>query len=123
MLLEEDIREALAGASPALTAAEGRVYPLLAPQNERELPRITYTFISSDPVYSLQGSSGLDAVRVQLDCWAASYLEAHSLARQVRTVMETASFKGRFLTSFSTYEPEVKLYRVSTDFRCWTRGV
>lgn len=98
----------------------GRVYPHLAPQNAI-LPRITYQEITVDPVNSLAGSSGLDAVRVQVDVWADSALEAATLAETVRTAMAAAAFKGLMESRFGEYEQETKTYRVSQDFRCWHR--
>jgi hypothetical protein len=118
--LEELVFAVLAGTSPPATGAGLRVYPLLAPQNA-ELPRITFARVANAPVNSLSGSSGLDAVRVQVDAWAKTFLGAKELAAEVRTAMEGASFKGLLQNDFDTYEPETKTYRVSLDFRCWHR--
>lgn len=121
MPLETDVHAALTAGSPAPTAAEGRVFHVIAPQNRPELPRITYARAANAPVVSLGGSSRLDQVRLQVDCWAASYTAAKALAREVRAVLEVQRFKALLQNDFDDYEVETKTWRVSMDFRCWER--
>jgi hypothetical protein len=114
--LETALFEALATGAP--TAAGVRVFHVLAPQASA-LPRITFSRASNTPVTSLSGSSGLDQVRMQVDCWAASYPEAKALARQVRTILQAQPFKALMQNDFDDYEVETATWRVSMDFRCW----
>lgn len=120
MQLEEQVFAALAGVSPYPTAAEDRVYALIAKQGAA-LPRITFQRITSAPVTSLGGSSNLDQVRIQVDSWADDYLEAKNLAAQVRLALEATSFKALLTNDFDDYEPETRIYRVRQDYRCWFR--
>lgn len=120
MQLEDMVYAVLVGTSPPATAAGDDVYPIVAKQGA-PLPRLTFVRVGNAPVNDLGGSSGLDAVRIQVDAWAATPTAARALADQVRTVMQGASFKGLLQNDFDTYEPETRTYRVSQDFRCWHR--
>lgn len=117
MDLEQAVYQALAVGSP-LTAAGVRVYPEPAAQGAA-LPYITWQRASTAPVTSLSGSSGLDSVRIQVDCWASSKPAARQLATQVRTILEGQSFKALMQGAFATYETETRVHRYSMDFRCW----
>jgi hypothetical protein len=121
MQLEELIYTALTSASP-LTSAGTRVYALIAKQGA-PLPRITFQRVSNAPITDLGGSSNLDQVRIQVDSWADDYLEAKTLASQVRAIMEDQTFKALLVSDFDEYEPETRIYRVRQDYRCWFRPV
>ncbi len=95
-----------------------RCYPLVMPQNPT-YPAIVYSRISSNPENVLEGGSTIDQVRIQIDCYATTYGSAKSLAEQVRTAMEQASFKGTLQFDFDDYEPDVKVYRVVQDYYIW----
>ena len=120
MPLEVSFHAALTAGSPWPTAAQDRVYHVIAPQG-RALPRITFTRAANAPVVSLSGSSRLDQVRMQVDCWARTYQEARALAVQVRAVLEPQPFKALMQNDFDDYEVETQTWRVSMDFRCWER--
>lgn len=115
--VELQVRAALSGA----TTAGARVFPLLR-QEGAGLPAIVYTRAGTEPVDSLGGSSGLDAVRVQLDCYAQTFDEVKALAMAARPLMESAAFKGLLRSEFDAYEPDTKIYRVSMDFACWQKS-
>jgi hypothetical protein len=118
-VVEEDILAALTGSPPA-TSAGDNVYALVLPDGT-DYPALTYQRISTVPVNSLAGSSGLDQVRVQIDCWAATYGAAKALADEVRPVMEAAAFKGLLVTDTDDYDEVTRLYRISMDFYCWQK--
>ena len=66
-------------ANPALAALQsGRFYPVQLPQTP-VLPASTYLVVSSIPDYSHDGLSSKTR-RVQIDCYAETYLGAHVLA-------------------------------------------
>jgi hypothetical protein len=118
--LETLIFEALATGSPLPTSAGVRVYPEQAKQGAAT-PRITYSIVTTVPQNNLGGNSGLDLVRVQVDCWADSSPAAATLATEVRAVLEAQPFKALLQNSFTAYEHETKTFRRSLDFRCWHR--
>lgn len=114
-MIEQTIYTALTTGSP-LTAAGTRVYPMLMPQNPT-YPALTYQRIASAPVASLDGMSNLDRVRMQVDCWALTYLAAKNLAAQVRA--ELTLINALLLLELDDYEPNEKVYRVTMDFSLW----
>lgn len=121
MQLEELIYAALTAASPQ-TIAGLRVFALIAKQGT-PLPRITFQRVGNAPVTDFGGSSNLDQVRIQVDCWADDYLESKTLASQTRAILEAQSFKALLISDFDEYEPDTRIYRVRQDYRCWFRPV
>lgn len=68
----------------AITALVGdRITPMERGQGEA-LPAVTYQTISNVPDYHLGGESGHSAARIQIDCWADTYLAVKQLAEEVR---------------------------------------
>lgn len=61
-----------------------RIYPLILPQPPT-YEAITYQRISSS---GTNGSTALRESRWQINCWAATYLEAHTLANTVKAGLE-----------------------------------
>lgn len=118
-MIEQSIYTALTTGSPLPTSANTRVFPVLIPKESNAYPAISYQRVTSTPVVSLQGSSGLDNVRVQIDCWARTYKEVKALAAEVRLVMQ--SIGALPATDVDDYEPETKLYRVIMDFTMWQK--
>lgn len=114
------VNAALTEGSPLPTIAGLRVYPLLRPEGA-PVPAVTYQRVGNTPINSLDGSSGLDYVRIQFDSWAATYAEAKQLAREVRTAMEAAPFKALLVLDLDDYEQATRLYRITQDFNCWQK--
>lgn len=119
MAVESAVFAALSGA----TTAGARVYPMRRPDGST-VPAITYQRIASSPINGLQGSLGVDKVRIQVDCWAAGdpsgYKAAKALAESARAAMEAATaLHALLLTEGDDYEPDANLYRVSMDFSVW----
>ena len=114
---------ALTAGSPAPTSAEDRVYATPLPDGTfDDGPAISYQRVSSLPTLSLAGDSFLDRVRIQIDCWASTYLGAKTLANEVRFAMANYSgLKSVPDTTLDDYEADTRLYRVSVDFFCWER--
>lgn len=102
------------------TLASGRVYPMVLPETAT-LPAIVYQRVSSVPVNSLDGDSGLDSVRVQIVTWAASYKAAKDLAKSVRDTLNASSLKIITDNDFDDYEPETKRFRTITDYIVWQK--
>ena len=114
-MIEQTIFETLKG------LANDRVYPLLMPQNPT-LPAVVYTRVGNTPQYTLDCPATLDQHLFQFDAYAETYLEAVTLADQVRTALEQSSMKGTLQTSLDFYENAPGgLDRVSNDFYLWGR--
>jgi len=72
--------------SPVGDEVGERVYPVRLPQGAT-IPAVVYQRISTDPVRSHSGNSGLATVRFQLSCWAETYDEASTIAEKIRTAL------------------------------------
>lgn len=108
----------------------GRMYPETLPQMPT-LPAITYQVISEWRRPTMHGTDALPRTRVQVDCWAKTSLEARAIADAVKDAVD--GFQGLMgspgaeigaifaANSFSSYDPEAKMYRVSRDFVVWAR--
>lgn len=123
-MIEEDLYSHLSTFT-GLTALVGdRVYPVTAPQTV-QAPFCVFFKVSDARIYSHQGFSGLERVRVQISCYAETYLEAKQVAEQVTAAMEAwlaanvkvqASFQENEL---DMYDSETGLYHVPVDFFIW----
>lgn len=106
----------------------GRMYPETLPQMPT-LPAITYQVVSEWRRPTMHGTDGLPRTRVQVDCWARTSLEARAIADAVREAVDGFSglmgspgteIGGLFAANtFSSYDPEAKMYRVSRDYVVW----
>lgn len=101
-------------ADAGVTALAGtRIYPLLLPQ-EPTLPAITYQRISTTAVHTRSGN-GLAFVRLQLDCFAATYAGAKSLAAAVVAAVETVD-GAQQQQMLDGYDDSPEQFRVTIDF-------
>lgn len=100
--------------------AGGRVYPIVLPDTAT-LPAIVYQRISSVPVTSLDGDSGLDSVRIQISTWSATYKEAKELSQSVRNALNASALKIVTENDGDDYEPETKRFRVLADYVVWQK--
>lgn len=121
MSSETDLVTALKAAAGVDAIIAGRIFPLLRPQGE-SLPALVYERISTDPVNSLQGSSGLDGVQLRLTSWAPSYKTAQQLATAVRAAMAAApGFKSVYQAQQDSYDKDVGQYGVVQEYRLWQK--
>lgn len=109
-----------------------RVYPLTLPQSppNPQLPAITYQLVTEPRSYSLDGV-GASNPYFQIDCWAATYAGAQSLAEAVTAELDAFNgFLGvspnqvRVTGIFQrarrdSFEPVTGEYRVSLDYSIW----
>lgn len=103
--------------------AGGRRHWVRAPQKTPP-PYIVLNRIGGRRDYHMQGASGLVASRVQIDCYATTYLDAKTLARAVAAILSgyrAGAIQGAFLDSErdlpASDSGEVNhLFRVSLDF-------
>lgn len=103
-----------------LTATLGlRVYPDHLPQSPT-LPAVTYQVISRVPT---EANTQIFDVRIQLDCWAATYDAAHALANLVQKSLRfyRQSQGGNLILSIydanqnDTYDDTQEIWRVIVD--------
>lgn len=117
--LEIGLYNRLAGVSPLPTSADDRVYPRL-PQNVT-FPAIRYQRISTLRRHALDSEVGVAEALVQVDCMAESYLEAKTLADEVRTQLHGYAGAWSTLTAhLVSLETETDLDEIDGDnIRHW----
>lgn len=92
-----------------------RIYPIFAPQNP-VYPLILYRQISRLYNYDTDGRDALLHARIQIDCYAKTLSETHSIAAAIREALDKKAFEIR---NDEDYEVETSIYRVSLDFNIW----
>lgn len=100
--------------------ANGRVYPVVLPDIS-SLPAIVYQRISTVPITSLDGDSGLESVRIQVSVWANTYKEAKDLSATVRSTLNATTLKIVSDGDSDDYEPDTKRFRVLADYLVWQK--
>lgn len=66
-----------------------RIYPKRLPQAPTlRLPAITYEVISNRDGLTNDGKTGTQRPRIQIDCWASTYIGASNLCEVVRTALQ-----------------------------------
>ena len=119
-----------------ISAAVGgtRVYGIKLPQGQT-LASIVYSRISGQGDHHMEGASGLNRTRMQIDCWAQTADAADLLARQVKeridgyrgsilwgedSPAEAIVVQGIFYESErEDYDDVAKMYRSSKDYLIW----
>jgi hypothetical protein len=130
--MEESLAALLLAHVPLTTLTSTRIHWLRAPQGVGT-PYVTLQMISRTPDVSHAGPTGLNAARVQIDCYGLTYTSAKSVARAVegrlsgyRGTHSGTTFDGVFKDSERDgYDDEAstdKLFRVSMDFIIWHKG-
>lgn len=100
------------------TDALARIYPQVAP-DAPTTPYIVYQRVSANSENVLSGSTGLINTRVQIDCYATTYVEVQALAAQVDALMSGWSVQNVSNPAQDAFEPDVRLHRVILDYSVW----
>lgn len=91
-MLANAIYQRLAGHAPLAALVGTRIYPSRAP-DEAQMPYLVYLDMAPiDQAEDLDGSGGLDQVRVQVDAWATSAIEAKRVGDLARAALR--DFRG-----------------------------
>lgn len=120
MTVLEAIRARLVADATVQSLVENRIYPQVIPQGSL-MPAVVLSVIDERPINSLTGdpSTRLKRARLQVDCYAETYLEAHDVFDAVDNVISSLSdpeLSAHRELSEDLYEDETQLYRVSSDF-------
>lgn len=86
-----DLRSFLISDATITGLVSERIYPLTLPQSP-VLPALTYSWISATRIPVMDAPIGMASPRIQIDCWAATYLVAVELFEAVRQRLD--GFKG-----------------------------
>lgn len=123
----EALRQVLT-VSESVTALVGaRVYPQVLPQGANAsagLPAVVLTVISDVPERTFTSEPGtrLSDIRVQVDVWATTYLQAHQVAAAVDAVLSALAgvdLSADRVMQSDSYEDETQLHRVQSDYQVW----
>jgi hypothetical protein len=115
-------------ADSGVSAITTSIYPKHLPQHVTK-PAITYGVDGDSRQQTLDGASSLKEILFHVDCWSFSEIEAWQLTAAVEAALVGVS--GDFGTqspsdtvdiirlerpSFDLFEPDTRLYRVSSQF-------
>jgi hypothetical protein len=88
MPLPEGLVAFLLNQSPITTLIGDRIQPVPAPEDLAQYPLITHQSVSDVPQdMNLDGPSGVTEMRIVLDCLAQRYVDARSLGRTVKHIL------------------------------------
>ena len=97
-----------------------------APQ-ETALPYVVFDIVSVEPTDSKTRPSSVDAVRVQIDCYATTYAGVEALNDAVRSALDSytiwAPVNGvkvdgiKYITENATIDEETDIFRRSSDYQ------
>lgn len=97
-----------------------RVYPLVIPEGApNDPPYIVYQVISSQPQNTLDGPTGHEWARVQLDIYDYSYDNCVRLSHDVINALDAALQLKIYDGTQQMYEKDSKLFRQSVDIEFW----
>ena len=126
-MMAADLRSVLLASAGVTGIVSQRVSWAERPQGSA-LPALVLTQISGAPTYVLRGPSNYTEARVQVDCWASTFLAARQLADAVRAALSGFSgvrgstrFHGVFLDAErdlrdAETDGAERFFRVSQDF-------
>lgn len=98
-----------------------RCYPLQRLDGEdTATPYIVYTPIDSIPDTTMDGFSGHEYTRVQIDIYHHHYDQLDVLANQVIAVIQNQIPRAEFLNRQHLIDNDSQLYRQSMDWQLWT---
>lgn len=95
---------------------EGRIFP--APRSDADnqaIPYISYQTISSVPVNTLDGYTGHDRLRVQVDVHTDTLSDAELLMHRVKNALNNSAGSPQLDTVSTNRDPETRLWRASLD--------
>ena len=105
--------------SNSVLSVEGRVYPLIMPQNCPK-PALVYHVINKRDESSMSGWCEEDEstkYRVQLDVYSEHYAEQKAIAKEVKTALKSFEFGVKEITSRDLFEADTELYRELIEFK------
>jgi len=90
MSIEAGLVTKLAATTAITDITSTRIYPEVLPQ-DGTVPALTYQRVAGYEVASMDGVTGLARTTIQINCIAATYIEAKALRDAVRTALAGTS--------------------------------
>jgi hypothetical protein len=119
-MLLTTVRTVLASA-PAVAAICGDRVEILTKPQAITVPNVCLSVVSTTPINGLETWNGLDGNLVQVDCYAATYTEARTLAAACRAAMEAAD--NSLESEFDNFDESAELSglaRVTQQYSVWS---
>ena len=92
-MIEQGLFTHLSNLEPLVALVGSNIYPGIAPQDV-SAPYLVFVSVSDNEYYDLGGDIGLSEARIQIECWADSYISSKELSEVVR--MHISGFAGYF---------------------------
>lgn len=93
---------------------EGRIYPIVAGEHADSTPPYgVYHIIASEPLNTLDGYTGHDFVRVQIDSYHSDYDALVQLVGDINVALHPFYYLG------TTYHNDGTLYRAIVEYQLW----
>lgn len=100
---------------------DGRVFPMQRWEGaDSNQPYIIYTPIDTIPDSTMDGFSGHEYARVQIDIYHHHYDQLDVLANQVIAAIQNQIPRAEFLNRQHLIDNDSQLYRQSMDWQLWT---
>ena len=98
----------------------GRCYPLVNTSPTIVAPYITFQGLYAVPLLlTASNSNGRQSARLQIDVWGTTFSSAKTLAKSVKTEMDTWTIPNVIIDSQDLYEEVSKEYRVLLEYSVW----
>ena len=123
-MIQQDILTLLTSSSALNTLVGTRIYPVVIPTGSA-LPCVTFSVTSSVPVdgHSLD-MQAMTRMRVSVDVFSTSYLEAHTTAQAVRAALDGYTGGDIQLIYIENvqdfYMSDAEIYRVALELFVFT---
>lgn len=99
---------------------DSRIYPIIVPEGSiKKTPYIVWQVISNLPENTIDGATGHEWVRVQIDCYDPSYDAAVQLSNDVLGVINSNIQTTDYFGTQQMYDKDAKLFRQSIDIGLW----
>jgi len=118
-MIQAQIFSVLSQDSYVAAIVGSRIYPVRLPR-EAVLPAVVYQIPSIEPVYSMDGDSGIDDCSVQIACWAKDYTTAHTLAFSVRKALIESGLRIFTESQNDDEDLETHSYGIMMSFKIWS---
>lgn len=114
-MTEKEVYTRLKNDTTISNSIEGRIYPLVAPQNVSH-PFMTYQVIAGINLQCMGGEIYQGDFRFQLNIYANSYGELKTVYEAVKNCL-TGFMDSNSIMTFDDYDNETQLYKQVVDFK------
>lgn len=114
-MTESDLVAHLKADTTLNTLVNGRIYPLIAPQNVAR-PYITYQVVAGRRLQCLKGNIYQGDFRFQIDVWGLTYSSVKAISEAVKNCL-VGFLDSNNINIMDGHESETQLFRQIIDFK------